>query len=140
MDNEFRKKVTPELTRYEVVEEFSPDVRVYRMTMSMPFPLNERDVVFLFCRRKNDDGSYSFCGCSVEHPKAPEEKSAVRAYQVLTIGKLVPTSEGKTLVYNLQQYDPRGNVPTFVVNWMLSQQVKEMTNMAKYLPEWRKPE
>jgi len=80
-------------------------------------------------RVKGDE--YIIKNHSVKHPKAPEKKGFVRAWSFMT-GYLVRKHEqGCTLVY-FTQTDPKGWIPTFVVN-----KVTKSFAPKKYSKTWR---
>lgn len=81
-----------------------------------PLGVSNRDFVNQRSWRVKDSKEYIIMNHSVVHPKQPEKKGFVRANSILT-GYLVRVrAEGGCTMTYLTQTDPRGWIPTMVVN------------------------
>mmetsp|Transcript_11195 Transcript_11195/g.18935 ORF Transcript_11195/g.18935 Transcript_11195/m.18935 type:complete len:273 (-) Transcript_11195:255-1073(-) len=84
-----------------------------------PWPCWNRDFVWYAVVRTLEDGTAITIARSIEHPSKPPTKNAVRAYILTTgyVAKPDPDDPNVTHVSYIVQADPRGWLPSFVVNY-----------------------
>jgi len=89
-------------------------------------------------RVKGDE--YIIKNHSVKHPKAPEKKGFVRAWSFMTGYLVRKHEEGCTLVYYTQT-DPKGWIPTMVVNKVTKsfapKNIQKLAEHASKYNEWK---
>eukprot|EP01121_Diplochlamys_sp_Union-15-3_P011315 TRINITY_DN3264_c0_g1_i7.p1 TRINITY_DN3264_c0_g1~~TRINITY_DN3264_c0_g1_i7.p1 ORF type:complete len:158 (-),score=17.60 TRINITY_DN3264_c0_g1_i7:10-483(-) len=99
------------------VEKFDDDHSIVNYRYKFPFPLTNRDFVVLEVNKKVDT-NYVALARSVNSSACPVNKSFVRG-EILVSGyfiKSVPESPTQSKVSFLMQCDPKGMLPTFLVN------------------------
>lgn len=85
--------------------------------------LDPRDTVILFAWKIEENCSkITIAGSSIEHPGALVTKGRVRAHCEIIGYELVDLGNGKTKMVHIGQFDPKGNVPTMIVNKMIGKQ------------------
>jgi len=106
----------PGTTVWEIVEEFSPTLRVLKQVAKMPWPLWDRDMC-LINSFVEENGAYYWIVTSCSHPKAPEDPAKyVRANILISMFGFFPISEKKCKAERILQVDPMGFIPAPVVN------------------------
>jgi len=89
-------------------------------------------------RVKGDE--YIIKNHSVKHPKAPEKKGFVRAWSFMTGYMIRKHEQGCTLSYYTQT-DPKGWIPTFVVNNVTKKfapsNIQKLEQHATKYPDWK---
>jgi len=116
MDNIYRTEWVDRLEKSEILERVSPEEYIVYQIFKLPWPLSKRDFVY---RGKltvdKEDNSVLVVMSSVDHPEAPETVG-VRAelissrYRIRRLGKFMTGFEVEI------HSDPRGLIPSFVVN------------------------
>lgn len=115
-DREHRREWVDRLDINEELEIISPTERIIYQSFKMPFIISNRDMVYRSILKKNEkEGSYKLHMESVEHEKAPKS-IGVRAQLINSNYKLRPISENKTEVVVEILSDPKGLLPTWLVN------------------------
>ena len=110
-----RKKEWDEsLDHIYVVHQFSDDFRIIYQRFTAPWPVSNRDFVFA-TRYQNIDGGILIIGQSVEAGVA-EVEGVVRGEVICSAYLLKVVSPGVTEVTYMAGVDPKGSIPTFVVN------------------------
>ncbi|CAG9312302.1 unnamed protein product [Blepharisma stoltei] len=98
-----------------LVQEFTPDFRVQYQRFWAPWPINQRDFVFA-SKVIRTDGDILITGKSIETELAPEKSGIVRG-SINTSGfYLQSLGENLTRITYLVCVDPKGSIPTWVVN------------------------
>lgn len=116
MDNIYRTEWVDRLEKSEILERVSPEEYIVYQIFKLPWPLSKRDFVY---RGKltvdKEDNSVLVVMSSVDHPEAPETVG-IRAelissrYRIRRLGKFMTGFEVEI------HSDPRGLIPSFVVN------------------------
>ena len=79
-----------------------------------PFGVTNREMLVARVIRKKDNKTYALTA-SVNDVNTPVKEGRVRAV-ILSVWCLEAELEGQTTVTRILQLDPKGNIPTFVVN------------------------
>eukprot|EP01105_Mastigella_eilhardi_P006842 TRINITY_DN18357_c0_g1_i1.p2 TRINITY_DN18357_c0_g1~~TRINITY_DN18357_c0_g1_i1.p2 ORF type:complete len:217 (+),score=70.15 TRINITY_DN18357_c0_g1_i1:84-734(+) len=131
-DVNLRLKFNPDLASGELVEECE-DIVVFCMRSSAPgFMISPRESVIAFSRRKDGECAY-FYGTSVSHPKAPVGKNCVRAESKVVCFKLEPTGDHSCKLTRFTAMDPKGNLPSSIVNAFVAKQAAVITKLREVL-------
>lgn len=88
---------------------------VVHVEIGLPFPISNRDYVYRAKARRSADGSVTVHLSSVQHSKAPEP-SGIRANLIDSYYRLMPLGKNKTRVEVEIHTDPKGWLPTWLVN------------------------
>ena len=108
-----------------IVAEIGPGTRILYNRFSAPWPVYERDFVFIG-KHQEVDGKIVYVGKSVEVPSIPPKDGAVRG-EIHASGFIFePISENSTRVIYFINVDPKGSIPTMVVNFMSSKQTQNI--------------
>jgi len=131
MSTEEWRQLDAHLLSRSLVDELSPEVRVYKQTNKLPWPLWNRDSVAVNVREKRADGSFWTVIWSVRHPQAPIDTSqAVETNLHLGAWGFVPVDGQHTRVHRVIQVDPSGNIPA----WAVEMNTKQFPS---FLSIWR---
>lgn len=106
------------------LHEFSDSLKISYQQFKAPWPVSNRDFVFAVDERRLDDGGFVIVGKSIELPSFPPQSGIVRAEMDFGGFVLRPKSESKTMVSYLVHVDPKGSVPTMVVNYTQTEQTQ----------------
>jgi len=128
------------------IEQLDANNDVGYYSAKAPATIANRDFVNQRSWRVQDDKEFVIMNHSVVHPKAPEKKGFVRANSIRTGYMVNAKDAGCTLTY-LTQTDPRGWIPTFLVNKVTKtfapKIIDKLHNAAVKYTEWKnahKPE
>jgi hypothetical protein len=112
----------PKLTMWTEVEK-GENWKVCSQHNTMGWPVWPRHTVFAQVRF-DEPGKTQLVAFSVNHKKAPvDESTHVRAHVHLSVYTFVDNKNGTTTVSRMTQVDPRGDVPTWIVNMYAKNQV-----------------
>mmetsp|Transcript_2588 Transcript_2588/g.5868 ORF Transcript_2588/g.5868 Transcript_2588/m.5868 type:complete len:202 (-) Transcript_2588:21-626(-) len=104
------------------LHEFSESLKINHHQYKAPWPVSNRDFVFAVDERRLDDGGFVIVGKSVELPTFPPQSGVVRGEMDFGGFILRPIEGGKTRVTYIVHVDPKGSVPTMVVNYTQTEQ------------------
>ena len=110
------------LTASAILEEPSPVELVASLTVSVPPPFSERDIVLycdgIDCLDDEDNKQVAVIMTSVEHDGAPERGDVVRALVSAPSGVLLtPLGNGHTFVSIVVHVDPKiGTIPSWLID------------------------
>mmetsp|Transcript_4339 Transcript_4339/g.6080 ORF Transcript_4339/g.6080 Transcript_4339/m.6080 type:complete len:238 (-) Transcript_4339:69-782(-) len=139
-DPDYRREWDENMIEGYNIEQIDANNDVGYYSAKIGFGVANRDFVNERSWRVKEDKEYLIMNHSVVHPKAPEKKGFVRANSIQT-GYLVRTQEkGATLAY-VTQTDPRGWIPSMVINSVTKQFapkiVDKLGNAARKYAEWK---
>lgn len=80
-----------------------------------PYPISHRELLYVRSRHVLEDGRVMIVGSSVNDKEQPVQESRVRA-AVLACWVMKAIDANKTNVIRMIQLDPKGNIPSFLVN------------------------
>jgi hypothetical protein len=106
------------------LHEFSENLKISYQQFKAPWPVSNRDFVFAVGERRLDDGAFVIVGKSIELATFPAQSGVVRADMDFGGYVLRPKGEAKTQMSYLFHIDPRGSVPTMVVNYTQTEQTQ----------------
>ena len=124
-------KWDPVLLSTEEVATF-PDAKVVRNTYWAPFPVSKRDFV-LAIKLYKDAEKVVDASVSVVTPVCPEVKGYVRGHLHYGGFILRKISEKVTKAVHVVYADPRGKLPTFLVNMGQTKHYQYLEAVKKYL-------
>eukprot|EP01105_Mastigella_eilhardi_P007631 TRINITY_DN1914_c0_g1_i2.p1 TRINITY_DN1914_c0_g1~~TRINITY_DN1914_c0_g1_i2.p1 ORF type:complete len:279 (-),score=72.76 TRINITY_DN1914_c0_g1_i2:96-932(-) len=130
------KEFTNGLADFQVLKEFTPDTKIIRAVADLPFPLSGRELVSLIHRERDEDGTITFCGCSVNYDGCPVNGKYVRAITLLAFAELTPVGEGKTRITGIAHADPKCWVPAWLLNWLVRQRLDDVVRMKAVVAKW----
>jgi len=112
-----RKQVYDKLIFHEVVKEITPDIVVTRSRFSAPFPVTDREFLTMRSMKKLEDGSYVVSVRSINDESVPFDENYVRGESNSDIYIFpVDGTKNNVGIISVDNIDPKGWVPTFVVN------------------------
>lgn len=79
------------------------------------------------------DGRFAIVSFSVDHPKMPLRRKKVRAHADLSVYVITELSDRKILIETIQNGDPKGSIPTALVNNRATKQLDALDQIKKYL-------
>lgn len=127
-----RKKMTPNLSKYEIIKEFAPDIHLLHYVYKAPFPVKSRDFCLKrFIHREKDNAL--ICGVSIIDDNLPPLDKYIRGEIIMSGFYFEGLGEGETRVTSLVYLDPKGWIPGFVVKASKNGELAELKNLAKFL-------
>lgn len=114
-DAEHEKQWVEMLIDNYVMENMTAFDRVQYQNFDLPWPLSDRDFVYRAVATMDEKGRLHLVLNSVGHPKTPETRG-VRAEIMESGFILTPRPDGKTFVEVSIFSDPKGILPTWVIN------------------------
>jgi len=113
-----RQEYEKECSCYEIVREITPEIAITRARYKAPFPVTSREVVAFRARRRLPGGGYVSFGKSINYDECLTDSSHVRAalHLVGAICRPIPGEPNRCMLTRIAQLDPKGNIPTMVVN------------------------
>jgi hypothetical protein len=113
-----RQEYEKECSCYEIVREVTPEIAITRARYKAPFPVTSREVVAFRARRRLPGGGYVSFGKSINYDECLTDSSHVRAalHLVGAICRPIPGEPNRCMLTRIAQLDPKGNIPTMVVN------------------------
>jgi hypothetical protein len=116
LDNDHRIEWVDRLKYNEILETLSPFEYVIYQEFKLPWPLTNRDFVYRGkASRDSKTGVVTLSLMSEPHDKAPKKK-LVRAELLGSSYTLTPIESGKTKVEVEIHSDPKGAIPSWLVN------------------------
>jgi len=115
-DPDYRKVWDDKMVEGYLIEQIDATNDVGYYSAKMPFPLTNRDFVNERSWRVKEGSEYIIMNHSVVHPKEPEKKGFVRANSIKTGYLVRPNADGGCTIIYQTQTDPRGAIPTWLVN------------------------
>jgi len=115
-DPDYRKVWDDKMIEGFLIEQINSTNDVGYYSVKMPFPLSNRDFVNERSWRVKENKEYVIMNHSVVHSKEPERKGFVRANSIKTGYLIRPNAEGGCTITYQTQTDPRGSIPTWLVN------------------------
>ncbi|OZJ02898.1 hypothetical protein BZG36_04921 [Bifiguratus adelaidae] len=117
LDLEYRRQWDRNMLGYQ---ELRPDK--FHYTIKYPWPMSNRDYVYEIVKRKvvQQDGSsaYVILGDSIKDHDVPVKNGVVRIDNYLQKVAIHATEDGNGSAVVLDYFDdPKGNIPTAVINW-----------------------
>lgn len=100
---------------------------------SAPWPVSHRDFVYLSLCRPLEDGSIVSLGFSVESPLVPEVRGLVRGHIYLAGFILRRIGPNTTRVTYIVHLDPKGSIPTMIVNKSQKKQTQNISRLRNCL-------
>ena len=92
--------------------------------------VDPRDTVVIFSWKIEDNGKkIIIAGGSVDHAGAQEVKGRVRAHSAMVGYELIDVGGGRSSMIWIGKLDPKGSVPTMVVNKMIGKQGEVFVKM-----------
>ena len=126
------KSVNKKVIENYTVAEVNKNVRIMRREVKGNLLVSNRDICLFWYLIELTDGSIAISMFSVEHDKVPKTK-AVRAELDIGFLLLKPVSDSSTSVLSIIRLDPKGSIPTSLVNKMSKKQHEEFENIKKLL-------
>eukprot|EP01065_Artemidia_motanka_P041000 TRINITY_DN5242_c2_g2_i1.p1 TRINITY_DN5242_c2_g2~~TRINITY_DN5242_c2_g2_i1.p1 ORF type:complete len:782 (+),score=332.30 TRINITY_DN5242_c2_g2_i1:117-2348(+) len=118
-DAAFAKKLTPEINALRVLERVDGQTSVHYEVDKLPWPLASRDLVYLVGEMKDESGATVVVQQSTHHPKAPAKGNSVRARVHIAGWRVEAVSGGACKVTQLGLIDPKGNIPSSVIDFFV---------------------
>jgi len=130
---EERKKFDKELADFSVVKDVSSNIKVLRTLMNAPSPLAQREFITLSSWDFTPDIGGVYFGVSVNYPyKTPS--SIVRGVaKAMWLIVPVPGQPNQCMLTRMGQIDPKGMVPTFMVNLGKTKPANDIIEIRKIL-------
>eukprot|EP01114_Cavostelium_apophysatum_P001832 TRINITY_DN11600_c0_g1_i1.p1 TRINITY_DN11600_c0_g1~~TRINITY_DN11600_c0_g1_i1.p1 ORF type:complete len:389 (-),score=79.14 TRINITY_DN11600_c0_g1_i1:37-1203(-) len=136
-DFELRRRWDPELLKMEVLETITPQIQVVHRTYKAPASIiAPRDFIALNARWASN-GSFATYGTSINHPLDRASPKYVRGRAIVT-GFIFRPVEGKVnecRCIRIVQIDPKGLVPSWVVNVGKKRAAQALVRMKNIMEE-----
>lgn len=129
-DLETRKKITPNLSSYEIIKEFELGIHLLHYVYKAPFPVKSRD----FCLKRfvhSHDSTILICGVSIVDDDLPPIKKYIRGEVPMSGYLFESISKEETQITSIVYIDPKGWIPNFVVKASKNGELSELINLAK---------
>jgi StAR-related lipid transfer protein 10 len=142
-DHNYRKVWDDNMLSGIVIEQLNATNEVGYYAAKSPGPISNRDFVNQRVWRADaDKGEWLIINWSVQHDDYPEKKGFVRAQSILSGYMMRRSANGGTDFTFVSQTDPKGWIPTWVVNSVtgkLAPRVAKMLHeVTQKYPEWKK--
>jgi len=116
IDIDERRKFERDLIFLNVVQEVTKDIAVIHFAFKCPFPVTDREIVMIRCKKVDPDGTCYCYGVSINHPDCPTDSKYVRA--VILHGAIIkpfPNDPNRCICIRLGQADPKGSIPAWII-------------------------
>jgi len=130
---ENRQKWDENLLFYNIPKQITDSIALTHLAFSAPYPVTSRDFCSLRVIKKEEDGSYYVWGCSVVSDDVPESSEYVRGNAILSGWIFRPAEDGQCLAVHINQLDPKGWIPAFVVNMSKGKAVERLIKIKALL-------
>ena len=132
-DVEHRSNWIPFLIESKVLQTLSPTEQLEYSIFYGPWPASNRDFVYRISLHKNDDNKVIYRMISEASTLMPEQNGMVRAQLIESYYTLTSLGKKKTKVELSFHADPKGWIPTWIVNiiqralpYMILRNLKEL--------------
>lgn len=137
MKDERFKETNPDFGAFETVATVNENLRVYRSVANVPWPLWPRELVFYSYYIEDDEGFWIIQE-SCKHSSAPHDKTKyVRG--TLFLGSFYFTKDAdnanNTSFWRFFHFEPKGNVPSFVINAKLDRFISQLEELCSIIQE-----
>jgi hypothetical protein len=130
-DLEVYKNWDPDCLEIRPVSKVDDTLMVNFARFAVPYPLTERCFVLAKSIKRNPDGTILIVQASINHPDFKYDPNMVRGV-VYVSGYLLTPADGKTKMVRITQLDPKGNIPTWVVNMFKGKAAKGVHQLRTY--------
>jgi hypothetical protein len=130
-DLEVYKNWDPDCLEIRPVSKVDDTLMVNFARFAVPYPLTERCFVLTKGIKRNPDGSILIVQASINHKDFKYDPNMVRGV-VYVSGYLLTPADGKTKMIRITQLDPKGNIPTWVVNMFKGKAAKGSHQLRMY--------
>jgi len=132
---ETRKKWDTEVEFYNIVEKINDKMILAHIGFHTPFPVTCRDFATLRCTAADDDGTRYMWTVSVVNSNIPVHKDGKYVRGVIIVSgfviKPIDGESDKCSITNVNQVDPKGWIPGWVVNMGKGKSLGRMTGLKK---------
>jgi len=129
------KRYDPDTLSIKVVHEVSSDIKIYQSTHSTPFPVTSREFLALRCRKVASDGTCYVWGASINRKDILQLSGHVRGVIAVSGWIIEPVKDdpNSSMVRRVFKVDPKGSIPTMVVNMFKTKAGLQLVAIRKYL-------
>ena len=96
--------------------------------VKFPWPMSNRDYVFVRHKSITDDGRHILISKGASHPELQEQSGVVRVDLLRNLMSIEKVSDNQLSFQMLYFDDLKGSIPTWVVNWAVSKAVPAFLN------------
>ncbi|CAI2374817.1 unnamed protein product [Moneuplotes crassus] len=126
-------KLNDNLKETKIVEDLKNDSSYVYHCFKGNLVVSDRDFsLFKHCFTLPDK-RFAIVSFSVVHPKMPERRKKVRAHADLSVYIITKIAENKILVETIQNGDPKGIIPTALVNNRATKQLDALDQIKRHL-------
>lgn len=131
-----RKRIYDELMTYQIVNEVNNQVHIGYSQYATPSITSNRDFVAIQAHKEFEDGSHIVVVQSINHEGVVTNKGFVRGISNCGIF-LKPLGPKKIQVISVEYVDPKGSVPSFLLNVYKKKAGQRLNNVESlfYLPQ-----
>jgi len=122
---------------HKVVKDGSPLIEVCHTTHNTPFPVTNREIVYMRAFKVESDGAYIQVQTSINTKDFPHDSNYIRAVAVITGWVARPTGTN-CQVARLSTFDPKGTIPGFVQDKFKSNAASMLVTMRTFLEKQHK--
>jgi len=140
-DEDYRSSWDPTCIESRSVYQVGPSCTLDYYSGKSPRPLKNRDSVTLRSWRNTEKEVMIICSSVEPGGEFNPTKKFIRAFTSITGHRLSPTADGKTVYTWICHFDPRGDIPKMLVNFIATKMApKSITALAKATttyPAWK---
>jgi len=123
------KRLEADAIVYDVIKTVPGGIEVVYTAQNLPFPLAAREALHCRIHKPGDNGAIFLASTSINDPNVKLGEGRVRSVVTISGWSFIPIEGGKTAVTRLVQLDPKGSIPTFVVNAYISKVGTSLANL-----------
>lgn len=128
-----KQRIYVDMLENKILHDAGDDGHVVLSQFKAPFPTAKREFVMLKSREVLDDGSHLITSCSINHEQAPFSSGFVRG--AAKTGMLISPlyDADKIRVTKIDYVDPKGWIPSFILNWVKGKSIENINKMQGFL-------
>ena len=129
-DNDYRKTWDKKMVGGHKILQLDQRNDIGYYAVQPYWPIKRRDFCNMCSWMEFTNGEYIIMNHSVDHADCPEREGFVRARSVLTGYYMIPTPSGGTKLIFISHSDPKGSIPSWLVNNLIGNVIPEtVTNL-----------
>jgi len=123
------KRLEADALVYDLIKSVPGNIEVVYTAQNLPFPLSSREALHCRIAKTETNGAINVASTSINDPNVKIGEGRVRSVIIISGWSFLPIEGGKTKVTRLVQLDPKGSIPTFVVNAYISKVGTSLANL-----------
>eukprot|EP01121_Diplochlamys_sp_Union-15-3_P009116 TRINITY_DN2461_c0_g1_i1.p1 TRINITY_DN2461_c0_g1~~TRINITY_DN2461_c0_g1_i1.p1 ORF type:complete len:260 (-),score=56.09 TRINITY_DN2461_c0_g1_i1:22-747(-) len=132
------QKWNPECLDKKVLKEVGDGIQVIYLQVKAQFPVSNRDACVLSRVIVEDDGRIVICTTSINYESCSAVNGFVRSVSKVSGWILDPLDGGKCMVTRMLHTDPKGLLPTFLLNFFKTRPAQSLVFLREILAQKKK--